>query len=116
MRSNYPYGEVSSPTYTSDNGSKLGPCSYSGYTGTVFEPIDEFKGDLARTYFYMATCYEDRISGWSSAVLDGSSYPCYTTWFLNMLLEWDAQDPVSQREIDRNNAVYSVQGNRNPFV
>jgi len=123
QRSNYPYGEVDNPSWTSQTGSKLGPCSYPGYTETVFEPIDEFKGDLARTYFYMATCYEDKIDGWSSAVLNGTSYPCYTTWFINMLLDWNAQDPVSQREIDRNNAIYYgdsngnyAQGNRNPFI
>ncbi len=116
QRSNYPYGEVSSPTWTSMNGSKLGPCSYPGYTGTVFEPIDEFKGDLARTYFYMTTCYEDKISGWNSAVLSGNSYPGYVNWFLDMLLEWNEQDPVSQKEIDRNNAIYNVQGNRNPYI
>lgn len=116
QRSNYPYGEVSNPSWTSLNGSKLGPCSYPGYTGTVFEPIDEFKGDLARTYFYMATCYEDRIETWSSVVLNGTSYPCYTSWFINMLLQWNTQDPVSQKEIDRNNAVYNIQGNRNPYI
>ncbi len=128
QRSNYPYGEVDNPTWTSLNGCKLGPCSYPGYTGTVFEPIDEFKGDLARTYFYMATCYENEIASWESnssnsdAVLNGTSFPCFESWFLNMLLEWNAQDPVSQREIDRNNAIYYgdngnyAQGNRNPYI
>ncbi len=115
-RSNYPYGPNNGELFTSMNGSKLGACTASGYTGTVFEPIDEFKGDLARSYFYMATCYEDKISGWSSVVLDGTSFPCYKTWFLNILLQWNAQDPVSQKEIDRNNAIYKIQGNRNPFI
>ncbi len=121
-RSNYPYGEVDSPTWTSQNGSKLGPCSAPGYTGTVFEPIDEFKGDLARTYFYMATCYEDQIASWetntqySDAVLDGTSFPCYEKWFLDLLLKWHKQDPVSQKEIDRNDSIYKIQGNRNPFI
>ncbi|NPA67304.1 MAG: T9SS type A sorting domain-containing protein [Chlorobi bacterium] len=128
-RSNYPYGEIDNPTWTSQNGSKLGPCSYPGYTGTVFEPVDEFKGDLARAYFYMATCYENEIASWETntsnadAVLNGTSYPCFESWFLNMLLEWHEQDPVSQREIDRNNAVYYgdsngnyAQGNRNPYI
>jgi endonuclease I len=122
-RSSYPYGEVSSATYTSNNGSKLGSGSSSlGYTGTVFEPIDEFKGDLARAYFYMATRYENDIDGWDSnstyadAVLDGSSAQVYEDWFLAMLKTWHNQDPVSQKEIDRNEAGYSHQGNRNPFV
>ncbi len=116
-RSNWPFGEVNAPTWTSQNGSKVGPCSYPGYTGTVFEPIDEFKGDFARSYFYMATRYEDVVSGWSSAMLDGSADKVYTDWALNMLIEWHTNDPVSQKEIDRNNIIYSdVQGNRNPFI
>ncbi|MCB2197363.1 MAG: endonuclease [Bacteroidetes bacterium] len=117
-RSNWPYGEVDSPIWTSANGTKKGPCSYPGYTGTVFEPIDEFKGDIARTYFYMATCYEDVISSWpGSDMLDGSSDQCFTEWALNMLIEWHSNDPVSQKEIDRNNEIYNnYQYNRNPFI
>jgi endonuclease I len=116
-RSNWPFGEVSAPTWTSLNGSKVGPCSYPGYTGTVFEPLDEFKGDFARTYFYMATRYEDIITGWSSAILNGTSDQVYTDWHLNMLIEWHTNDPVSQKEIDRNNIIYvDVQHNRNPFI
>lgn len=121
-RGNYPYGETTSPDYTSDNGSKLGPCSVAGYSGTVFEPIDEYKGDFARNYFYMATRYEDVISGWETldtngdAVLDGTSFPVFETWFLNMLGEWHENDPVPQKEIDRNNTVYGIQNNRNPFI
>lgn len=116
-RSNYPFGETNRPTYTSnDDFSKLGPSSVSGYSGTVFEPNDEYKGDFARIYFYMVTCYEDRISSWHSDMLSGNKYPAFTTWALNMLLRWAAEDPVSQKEIDRNNAVYKWQGNRNPYV
>ena len=99
-----------------DDFSKLGPSSVSGYSGTVFEPNDEYKGDFARIYFYMVTCYEDRISSWDSDMLSGNKYPAFTTWALNMLLRWAAEDPVSQKEIDRNNAVYKWQGNRNPYV
>ena len=121
-RSNYPFGETNKPTYTSNNGfSKLGPCSVAGYSGIVFEPNDEYKGDFARIYFYMATCYEDKIASWASngtasTVLDGTSYPAYKSWYINMLLKWAKEDPVSQKEIDRNNAVYGFQQNRNPYV
>ena len=116
-RSNYPFGEVGSATWTSMNGSKLGSSSYPGYSGTVFEPIDEYKGDFARSYFYMVTRYENVVMNWSSAMLDGSKYPAFTTWSKNMLLEWHRQDPVSQKEIDRNNAIYNnFQHNRNPFI
>ncbi len=115
-RSNYPFGEVSNATWTSTNGSKLGPNSTDGYSGTVFEPIDEYKGDFARTYFYMATRYENIISNWNSEVLDGSTYPAYVAWHLDLLIRWSEEDPVSQKETDRNNAIYAIQHNRNPFI
>ena len=121
MRSNYPYGIVSSPTYTSSNGSKLGACSFSGYTSTVFEPIDVYKGDIARTYFYMATRYENLIANWvnngtASQILAGNSFPAYKTWVINLMIQWNNQDPVSQKEINRNNAIYAYQHNRNPYI
>jgi len=121
-RSNWPYGETNNPSWTSENGCKLGSNSTAGYSGTVFEPIDEYKGDFARGYFYMATRYENIIASWENnssnadAALDGTSYPCFEEWLLNILLAWDQQDPVSQKEIDRNNAIYDIQNNRNPFI
>lgn len=116
-RSNYPFGETNGESYSSNGGfSKVGKCTVSGYSGTVFEPNDEYKGDFARIYFYMATCYEDRIGSWSSDMLSGDSYTAYAQWALDMLLRWAAEDPVSQKEKDRNNAVYGIQGNRNPYV
>ncbi len=122
MRGHYPLADVASASWTSMNGSKRGSCADQGYSGTVFEPIDEFKGDIARIYFYMATRYEDEIGSWqnandgSMAVFDGTNDHVFNDWYLQVLLNWAAQDPVSQREIDRNNAVYAYQGNRNPFI
>jgi len=122
LRSNFPYGKVNSPVTTTLNGGKLGPNSTPGYSGTVFEPIDAYKGDLARTYFYMATRYEDLVAAWNTkstqanAILDGTSFPAFKTWFLELLISWHDADPVSQKEIVRNYAVYSMQGNRNPFI
>lgn len=123
MRGSYPFGEVASITSTSLNGSRLGDGQLSqGYTGTVFEPIDEFKGDVARAYFYMATRYENVIAGWQNnssygdAVLNGTSTQVFETWMLNVLIDWHNADPVSQKEIDRNEAAHNYQGNRNPFV
>lgn len=125
-RNNNPYGEVNSPTWTSQNGGKLGPCSTAGFIGAtsdvVFEPIDEFKGDVARNYFYMATRYFSRIASWASMttegdlILNGTSYPAYEAWYVDLMLKWHHMDPVSQKEIDRNNAVYQIQGNRNPYI
>lgn len=116
MRSNYPHGTVSSATYTSQNGSKLGSSSVSGYSGTVFEPVNAFKGDIARMYFYFATRYENTVAGYSYPMFDGSSNKVFTAAFLSMLLAWNAQDPVSAREIARNNAIYARQNNRNPYI
>jgi endonuclease I len=116
IRSNYPHGTVTSATYTSQNGSKLGSSSVSGYSGTVFEPVNAFKGDIARMYFYFATRYENTVAGYSYAMFDGSSNKVFTTAFLNVLLAWNAQDPVSAREIARNNAIYARQNNRNPYI
>ncbi|WP_425413892.1 endonuclease [Psychromonas hadalis] len=123
-RSNYPYGEVATADWTSINGSKLGaPTAALGYTGTtVFEPTDEFKGDLARAYFYMATRYEDIIGSWeensdnANAVLDGTDSTVFEPWVIAMLKTWSENDPVSQKERDRNEAAHKYQGNRNPFV
>ncbi|RBW45701.1 ribonuclease [Psychromonas sp. B3M02] len=123
QRSSYPYGVVGTSSYVSDNGSKVGSASSDlGYTGTVFEPIDEFKGDFARAYFYMATRYEDIVSTWetnsdnAAAVLDSSSDYVYEDWVITLLKEWNESDPVSQKELDRNEAAYEFQGNRNPFI
>lgn len=117
MRSNYPFGKVGSATFTSKNGSKLGSSSSSGYAGTVFEPIDEFKGDVARMIFYFVTRYQSKLSGFSSGnMLGNSAFPGLQTWELNVLMAWHNQDPVSATEISRNNASYTFQGNRNPFI
>ena len=114
QRSNHPFGEVNNPTWTSQNGSKLGPCSTSGYSGTVFEPIDEYKGDFARAYFYMSTRYYGEDSSWGSSGMTNKSE--ILPWAMTLLLSWSDNDPVSQKEIDRNEVVYGIQGNRNPFI
>ena len=122
-RGNLPFGETKNPSWKSANGfSKLGFCSYAGYSGKVFEPNDQYKGDFARTYFYMVTCYEQKLPDWytnyeeSQPTLDGQTYPGLSEWQLKMLMEWAKKDPVSEKEIARNTAVYGIQKNRNPFI
>lgn len=134
IRSNYPYGEVTSSTYTSQNGTKLGTGSNFGYGGIVFEPINEYKGDLARTSLYMATRYENEIiaNNWSANGTANALFlsptdesdaakrklQIYDAWYFKTIFKWMSQDPVSQKEIDRNNAIYyqSGQNNRNPYI
>ena len=113
-RSNLPYGETSNPTYTSTNGSKKGSNTTQGYNGTIFEPIDEYKGDLARAYFYVSVRYYNEDSGWTSNDMVNKSV--LKEWAYNMLYSWHINDPVSEKEIDRNNAVHNLQHNRNPFI
>ena len=121
QRSNYPYGECANGTTLASSGGvnalgKLGKSTFSGYSGTVFEPVDEYKGDFARSYFYMAACYNNKIGGWNSDMLAKNSYPCFSDWALNLLLKWHRQDAVSSKETVRNDAVYAHQKNRNPFI
>lgn len=117
MRSNYPFGKVSTVSFNSQNGSKLGNSASPGYSGTVFEPIDAFKGDVARMIFYFVTRYENQLSSFSTGnMLGDSAFPGLQTWELNQLLAWNALDPVSAAEIERNNKSYVFQGNRNPYI
>ena len=121
VRGSFPFGEVTSATTTTLNGSKLGTGNNFGYTGIVFEPINAYKGDFARAQLYMATRYETSIAGWqnngsANAVLNGTSYQVFDDWHLQLLYKWHLQDPVSQKEIDRNDSVFVIQGNRNPFI
>ena len=129
-RANWPFGETDGANYGSDKGyiseggfSKLGANTYADYSGMVFEPNDLYKGDLARTYFYMVTCYEEKLSDWykigekgATATIDGSTYPGFQVWQLNMLMNWAANDQVSEKEYNRNIAVCGIQKNRNPFI
>lgn len=117
------YGEVSgTPDWSNSLGSKQG--NTTTYTGggyrKVFEPADMYKGDFARIYFYMITCYNDKNfaqggQGYRMFTYSGSKAD-FTPAALNLLLKWHRADPVSEKELLRNNAVEEKQGNRNPFV
>lgn len=116
QRGNLPFGEVGGTTlWTSLNGSKIGNCSVAGYSDQVFEPIDEYKGDFARALFYVSVRYYGEDDNWGSSGMTNKSE--IKPWAIDMLLRWNDEDPVSQKEIDRNNVIYSeYQHNRNPFV
>jgi endonuclease I len=123
QRSNYPFGVCAGGTYLVNGNlrgkGKLGTSTYPGYNGKVFEPDDEYKGDFARTYFYMVTCYKKELPSWPGSPqlnASGNKYKAFSTWSINMLMEWTRLDPVSEKEIKRNDAVYTIQGNRNPFI
>ena len=112
QRGSDPYGEVDSPAWVSLNGSRKGNCTYPGYSGVAFEPIDEYKGDFARTFLYITVRYYTEDGAWSgSAMTDGADI---LPWAVNMLLDWHEADPVDRKELERNGTVYGMQHNRNP--
>ncbi len=129
VRNNLPFGEVGTANYTSQNGSKRGSMAVSDFTtfsGTVFEPIDAFKGDVARAFFYFATRYENSMSNFYDAansntcqaksMFDGTNNKVFSDAFILLLIKWHKEDPVSPKEIAQNNAIYAYQGNRNPYI
>lgn len=131
QRSNYPFGECASGTYLT-NGTKkglgkLGTSTFTGYTsiGKVFEPDDIYKGDFARMYFYMVVRYKPGNTNNVNLAAYGDGTKMFNSTDVNygltdysvaLLLKWHRQDPVSQKEIDRNNGMQKVQNNRNPFI
>jgi len=118
-KSNYPLGEVDhNSNLKFDNGVCAVGYPMAGQGGgaaLVFEPDDEYKGDFARTYFYMATCYQD-LTWKYTYMVSQNLYPTLNGWSVNLLMKWHRDDPVSQKERDRNEAVFGFQNNRNPFI
>jgi len=115
-RGNDPFGNVQTPTWISTNGSKVGPNTSPGYTGTVtaFEPIQAYKGDFARSHFYMSVRYYTEDGGWATG--EGTNKSDLLPWYSNLLYDWHITDLISEKEINRNTAVYGIQHNRNPFI
>lgn len=115
-KSNCPLGEVTG-TISTDNGvSKIGDGVYENYDGNVFEPADTYKGDFARSYFYIVTAYENYYTLWDSPMLENNTFPVFNDWAIEMLLEWHRHDPVSDKERKRTEVVFLFQNNRNPFI
>ena len=116
-KSNYAMGKVT--TVKTDNGcTKVGTgTTKSGTTKSLWEPADNWKGDFARGYMYMATTYSNfSWTGEGLTMLQQDAWPTLQPWAYQLLLEWCRQDPVDEIEVARNEAVYAIQGNRNPYV
>lgn len=119
-RSNYPFGVIGGTAdYISLNGSKLGNSGVAGINGKVFEPINEYKGDMARCFFYFITRYQDQVKTlWAdnSQVFSADSFPSINVNYLPLMIAWHQSDPVSDKELIRNEGGYIYQGNRNPYI
>ena len=117
-KSNYPMALVTTVKKSSGEGyDKVGTGTVNGSTQQCWEPGDQFKGDFARTYMYMATCYQD--IGWKNTglqTLENTDWPTLLPWAQELYIEWATNDPVSDIETTRNDNVYDVQENRNPFI
>lgn len=117
-KSNYGMGIVTSQSWT--NGSiKVGKGT-AGNNGTVqlWEPADNWKGDFARAYFYIVTAYEEKslVQKEGANTMQNNTYPKLQQWAYELYIKWSAEDPVDDLERKRNDVVYGIQGNRNPFV
>ncbi|HHT21712.1 MAG TPA: T9SS type A sorting domain-containing protein [Bacteroidales bacterium] len=116
-KSNHPLGKVKYDIWFYNQVSTIGNNTFgTEYTGACFEPADEYKGDFARSYFYISTIYEDLYPLWNSPMLTNTRYPAWKSWAIDLLLKWHEDDPVSPKEQDRNDSIYAIQGNRNPFI
>jgi hypothetical protein len=117
IKNNLPLGEVTGIPSMDNGKSKVGKNGFeTAYTDNCFEPADEYKGDFARSYFYISTIYENYASLWSSPMMNNNTYPVWKPWAIDLLLKWSHQDPVSPKELARIEAIYNIQGNRNPFI
>ena len=117
-KGNFPLGEVGSQTWSNGPTTIGKPVSgQGGGNGSVYEPCDEYKGDFARVFMYMFTVYDD-ISWKSNTawMYDTNSADLFKPWAVDLLLKWHRQDPVSEKEIARNEAIYGIQHNRNPYI
>lgn len=114
-KSNYPLANLEKITW--DNGvAFVGDATIEGSKMKAYEPCDEYKGDFARTYMYMFTCYQDLTYKYTWMNYENSAYPTLKPWAVELLLQWHELDPVSEKEVQRNNAVFNIQGNRNPYI
>ncbi len=114
-KSNHPLANLEKITW--DNGvAFVGEATIEGSKTKAYEPCDEYKGDFARTYMYMFTCYQDLTFKYTWMNYENSAYPTLKPWAVELLLQWHELDPVSEKELQRNNAVFNIQGNRNPYI
>ena len=111
-RSNFPHDNLTSTTWTSQDGFKV------GYYNDVqsFEPKAKYKGDIARIMFYFITCYEGKISSFKNYAPFDKSTNDLTTHYVEVYLKWHLDDPVDSKETIRNDAITEFQPNRNPFI
>ncbi len=116
QKSNYAPGHVQKGDKF-DNGSfRMDSKTKSLYNYICWEPAEEYRGDFARTYFFMATAYE--YLEWTAYTdyISNASYLMFSETIQQVLLDWHRADPVSDKEICRADRISDIQHNRNPFI
>ena len=109
--------DIVTTTNAGNNALKVGLAIIDGIATNAYEPTDSVKGDVARMIMYAVTCYSGyKWQGRALNIINGGAYPTLNRHGITLLLEWHRADAVSQREKKRNDAIYSFQGNRNPFI
>ncbi|WP_406615595.1 endonuclease [Mycoplasmopsis hyopharyngis] len=104
------------PHYYVSNGSVTTSLNGTKWNNNYCEPIDYFKGDIARAYFYFQATHRNGMSKGGDTVFS-SAFPYFNNNFLTCYLDWVKKDPVDIIEIDRNNAIAEfTSGLRNPFI
>ena len=115
LRSNHEYDDLGSTgNAVNYNGSATGN-TYNGSAG-LFEPRDKVKGDLARIILYMDLRYEGAGTEPDLVVREALNSGGTTHAVLSTLLDWHFTDPVDSFELNRNDVIHTMQGNRNPFI
>jgi len=114
-KSNFPPGSLSDSSKVNNGVFFMGQDKTWG--GLAFDVIDEYKGDFARAYFYTATAYEhlNWVADYKKYI-NNDSYLAFTDHLIEVLLAWHRIDPVSEKEVNRMEAVSSIQHNRNAFI
>ncbi|MER2027894.1 MAG: endonuclease, partial [Solibacillus sp.] len=97
-------------------GTSIKNCDLCKRDSDSFEPPNHVKGDVARMLFYMAVRYEqgDRVDLELNEKVNNGKNPYHGK--LSILLEWHKNDPVDDIEKRRNEKIFEIQGNRNPFI
>jgi len=115
LRSNHEYDDLGSTgSGVNYNGTATGN-RINGSAG-LFEPRDKVKGDLARIILYMDLRYEGAGSEPDLVVREALNSGGTTHAVLSTLLDWHFTDPVDSFELNRNDVIHNMQGNRNPFI
>ena len=116
QKSNYAPGHVTKGDKFNNGSFLMDSKSKSQYGYICWEPEAQYRGDFARTYFFMATAYEYLEWTAYTEYISSDSYLMFSDAIIQVLLDWHRADPVSDKECCRADRISDIQHNRNPFI